>query len=137
MTDAEIIDLFTDAEQSEAAAPLTSRAKDYTKHCQHERIELARDNRRAYCKDCGEERDLFDVLVRFAGRYEYYVESWKTAKREAETSRAQLEEVLRQERNAKSRLRAARGKQGLRACGNYGCKALIDIAASKVDDEDD
>lgn len=132
MTDGEVIELFTAADRARQNAPLTTKPPDYgKKFCRHERIDLARDNRRAYCRDCGEERDLFDVLERFASRFEHYIATLKEAQRSAKAAREELADLMRQERNAKARVRKANAKQGLKSCERPFCRYLVDIEASR------
>ena len=104
---AEVIELFSTVDQAEQNAPIATRrrnpAEPYCGH--HGGIDLVRGNRRAYCRDCGREIDCFEALQKLAGTWERYVEAWKRAKREAEAAGARLEELKRQERNIKARIR--------------------------------
>lgn len=75
------------------------------RYCRHLRTELEETSRRVYCADCEEELDAFDVLVTLAHEFERYESARDEAKRLAKQARKGLDELLRQERNAKARLR--------------------------------
>lgn len=102
---ADIVELYSTADQAEHNAPLRQRKRDPARsRCLHKRVELERANRRAYCCACGDELDCFEVLSGVAGNWQDHVNAWKHANREATAARARLAEMKRQENNAKSRL---------------------------------
>ena len=73
-------------------------------------IELRDVQRRAYCKTCGVEVDLFDYVKRLASDWMWMSQRYRQAERRTRESEARLVEALRLERNAKGRLRTAREK---------------------------
>lgn len=113
MDGGEVIRIHPGAEKLEHDAPVTTRPRDRSKgFCQHARVELDTDVRRVYCRDCGDEVPAFDHLLWLARHFERYVSRVKEAKREAEMRERSLEEVKREERNAKARLRRVRSRLG-------------------------
>lgn len=121
---AEIIELFSTAEKAKQNAPvIDGKRKPY---CAHDRVELDSTNRRAYCRDCKDEVDVFDFLLRLSQNFRVYVDSWQHANREAKAATARLEELKRQERNIKSRIRAGAKKLDLKRCDRaYFCEHLV------------
>ena len=103
--DAEVVELFPDAEAIDHDQPLRLVRKEG--FCSHRRVELVSDSRRVFCRDCAAEVDAFDALLDIARVPERYIESRKAAKREARRAHSELDEVKRELRNAKARLRRA------------------------------
>lgn len=101
---ADIVALFPDSDTLDHERPLHSKDREY-RGCFHHRTELDGDGHRAYCKDCGVERPLWDVLNQLAREPERYVSSRKALAREEKRLRDKVEELKRQERNVKGRLR--------------------------------
>lgn len=132
---AEIIELFTTADKAREATPITKGPRK--PYCAHDKITLDDRNRRAYCRECKDEIDLFDFSMRLCGRWEACIESWKRADREAKAARARLEELKREERNIKARIRAGAKKLDLKRCDSVmRCGALVLANPDeKADDE--
>lgn len=68
-------------------------------------VELRDTQRRAYCKTCGIEVDIFDYLHRLAQDWAWVVQRYRDATNRAKRAEARLEEALRLERNARGRLK--------------------------------
>lgn len=115
--DAQIIQLRPGLEELERDALIREKEKE-RRYCPHKRIELDDEVRRVYCRDCSEEVPAFDALENFRRRFDRYVSLLREAKAEAAYRKRVVEELKREERNAKSRLRAVRAK--LRAAGVDG-----------------
>lgn len=83
--------------------PLVRRPRD--RRCSHnQRFEVSETTRRVYCGDCDQEVDAIDVLLNLARRRERLVHAAKSAKAEARRVEARLEDLKREERNARARL---------------------------------
>lgn len=80
--------------------------------CRHKRVRLT-EARRVYCRDCKREVPAFDVLDDLAHDWERYMHTREDAQARSKTAQANLTELLRLERNAKARVRAA-GKKAPR-----------------------
>lgn len=74
--------------------------------CSHKRVRLS-EARRVYCRDCKREVPAFDVLEDLAHDWERYMHTREDAQKRSKTAQANLIELLRLERNAKSRVRSA------------------------------
>lgn len=110
---ADVRELFPDADRLEHEAPYRTKEKDG--RCRHyqDRYELDEDSRRAFCRDCGEEVEAFTVLLRLCREPERYMRHLRAVKRELRAREQSLEELRREERNAKARVRRARAVDGL------------------------
>jgi hypothetical protein len=75
------------------------------RRCLHRRFVLDAAAHKVLCRDCEAEIDPWGALDRIAREPERWVEQRKTAEREARRVRANLDELLRLERNAKARKR--------------------------------
>lgn len=73
--------------------------------CQHRLIRLDRDAHRAFCRDCNLEVDPFAFLLRLCGEWQRWAAFRVEAERRAKAAHARLEETLRLERNARSRVK--------------------------------
>jgi hypothetical protein len=73
--------------------------------CPHHHTVLDAEPRRVTCDDCGREVDAFDVLHEIARGWERFNEGRREAERRSEVAQANLDELLRAERNAKARRR--------------------------------
>lgn len=111
---ADIVELFPNVEKADHDAPLTRKARDRGKFCNHKRLELNDENRRVYCRECGDEVPAFDALMDLTHNWERYVYARKEAARAAERARKEQAEAERKERNAKARLRRL-AKKGVNA----------------------
>lgn len=105
---ADIIPLRPSREAIENDAPL--RSKEARSYCRHRRFEMDEDARRVYCRDCEEEVPAFDVLEIYRREFDMWMRRLKEARREAKLREENLAEIMRQEANAKSRLRRAEAK---------------------------
>lgn len=70
-------------------------------------IRLNEQNRRIYCKTCGEELDMFEYVATLARDWSWIASAHSTAVEKRKRAEKRLDEVLRQERNAKGRLKNA------------------------------
>lgn len=102
--DAEVIPLRP--ELAEGDAPVRTRPRP--PFCAHRSTELDVEARRVYCRTCGREVPAFDAMLELAREFERWLEQRDAAKREARRYQAELEDVKRELRNAKSRRRAQR-----------------------------
>lgn len=108
---ADLIELFPakTGEQSDEEAPVRTRDRDPDERfCRHHRVELHQEARRVYCVDCKRETPAFDQLVKLAGEWESYKHHRDHARTDAKRAQERLDDIKRQEANAKSRLRSAR-----------------------------
>jgi hypothetical protein len=109
---ADLIELFPGkkGEQSDQEAPVRTCGRDLEAEpsCRHMRVELHHESRRVYCVDCGREVPAFDHLIKLAGEWEKYKHHRDRARADAKRAQARLDDIKRQEANAKSRLRSGR-----------------------------
>lgn len=108
----DVVVLFPSAEATEAAAPLRKRPRDWDRprpdcHGRHTRCELDQDEHRVYCRDCKAEVTAFDALARLADDFERYVTTRRAAAAEVRRLEKRAEDLKREERNTKARLRRA------------------------------
>jgi hypothetical protein len=87
--------------------PLRRRRDQQPRFCRHKSLELDTEARRVYCVDCDQEVPAFDALLNFERYYDRYVSTCRRAQREAEAAEERLEELKREERNTKARIRRA------------------------------
>jgi hypothetical protein len=71
-------------------------------------IKLNQVNRRIYCKTCGEELDMFEYIEQLARDWAWTTSTHRSAVEKRKVAEKRLDEVLRQERNAKARLKNAK-----------------------------
>lgn len=100
---AEIVELFPDRDLTDDDAPIRRDPK--TSFCRHHKTRLDRDARRIYCRECDAEVDSFTVIDRLVADSETWIRHRKEAERRARAAQTRLEEILRLERNARSRLK--------------------------------
>ena len=105
--DAEILPLFPEAEEGDE--PLTKRPQ--AGHCWHRTFSLDMEARRVYCRKCGREVPAIEALDTFAKEYTRHIDHRDRAKREANTEREKLEDLKRQVRNEKAKLRRLERKR--------------------------
>jgi hypothetical protein len=109
--DGNIVQLYPTKDQADESAPVKSREGDpKQRYCRHHHVELDREARRVYCRACSVEVPAFDFLEELSRDFSRHVTAREEAERRATVARENLDELLREERNAKSRLRAARQK---------------------------
>src|SRR5579862_4512772 len=84
-------------------APVVRRPR--AKFCRHHRFQLDGGSRRVYCGDCEQEVDAYEALDIMANMFERVNGRYKRAAIEARRIEVRLEELKRQERNAKARVR--------------------------------
>lgn len=73
--------------------------------CTHRKVRLDTEARRVFCRKCNREVDPFTIIQRWAGDWTY-ITNWRVeAERRRLRADERLEEVLRLERNARSRLK--------------------------------
>lgn len=113
---AEVIPLRPGQDAEDDSRPLDSGERVPTPFCVHDLVSLDREAERVYCRHCGREVPAFKALLRFALDWESHILRRKETERRARVAQANLEELLRDERNAKSRQRTRRRKEpdGLR-----------------------
>lgn len=104
--EAEIVSLFPEAEEGDE--PLTKRPKQG--FCWHRKFSLDGEAQRVYCRDCGREVPAFEALDTFAKEYQRHIDHRERAKREANSEQEKLEDVKRQVRNEKAKLRRLKAK---------------------------
>ena len=79
-------------------------------HCGHYQKTVDRDKRAVTCRKCDAVLDPIAVLLDLAHGWERYAFAFDAAKQKTQQAHDRLDEVLRQERNAKARLRRLKGK---------------------------
>jgi hypothetical protein len=99
------VELRVIAGEAEEDAPVKVRRRE--RFCRHHRFQLDATARRVYCGDCEGEIDAFDALKILADMFERVNGRYKHASAEAKRVEARLQELKRQERNAKARVRRA------------------------------
>jgi hypothetical protein len=104
----EVVDLFKGAEKSDHAAPVRDKETERQRYCGHRRVELDKQARRVYCRECGVEVPAFDFLESLSNEWHRMVDARKEARRLADLSKDRLADLERREANCKSRLRTAR-----------------------------
>jgi hypothetical protein len=104
---APVVRLFPDGDELDDDRPLatTPRPKTYCSHWPAGNVELNPETRRCHCRKCGREVAAFDVLEDLAREWERYISGRKEAQRRWRAAETRLEDLLRQERNAKARAR--------------------------------
>ena len=90
-----------------ASDPLT---REETAHCNHRRFNLNTESRRVYCRSCKQEIDPFTALLVFTNEWTYYKDTLEREQAELKKTRERLDDLKRQERNAKARLTRAKRK---------------------------
>lgn len=73
--------------------------------CEHLHVRLDDTAHRVYCRDCDAEVDAYDFLTRLQGEWQRWVNCRKSAETQARHAQERLDELLRQEKNAKARMR--------------------------------
>jgi hypothetical protein len=101
---AEIIELRPGQDADDDSRPIARKERTYAP-CRHAAIRLDADVRRAYCRECDQEVPCFDYLMGLAGRWERFIAARREAERRMRVAQANLDELLRDERNAKARRR--------------------------------
>ena len=66
--------------------------------------------RRVTCRECGKELDPFDCLLEVAQQHERTAARLSALKAEAETTRKRLDNLLREEANARARVKRLQDK---------------------------
>ncbi len=145
---ADVIELRPGQDAADDDRHMVTKRKTYGP-CRHKRITLDRDVQRAYCRRCDVEVPLFDYLVSLAEGWERFISERREAARRMEVARANLAELLADERRAKARRRTWRkhepeAVQHLRAlaglCGQLAGRGhpVVDSALTYLrgDDED-
>jgi hypothetical protein len=113
---ADVVSIHKDRDLQDDDRPLFSdRARQQQEaeratFCPHRRYELDDEKHRVFCRDCKREVDAYAVLHDLARAPERYIGSRREAQRRSKIATGNLEDLLRQERNAKARLRRARTK---------------------------
>lgn len=104
MTDelAPVVPIHPDRDLVDDDTPVQADRKS---HCVHRKVRLDQDAHRVFCRECDAEVDPFAFLLRLAGDGDRYTRHRKEAHRRAVAAQTRLEEVLRLERNARSRLK--------------------------------
>lgn len=76
-----------------------------SRRCDHRQTRFSKASRRLICLKCGEEVDAFDVVLKLAADRERLDQQREHVIRGCRMGEARLAEILRQERNAKARMR--------------------------------
>lgn len=79
--------------------------KQHGKPCAHRLAWLNHEQRELRCRNCDALLDPFDFLVKLANDADHWVKTRKKAERQAHEAKARLEDLLRQEKNARARIR--------------------------------
>jgi hypothetical protein len=101
-TGGKVIDLGKVRAEVKDPGPFIRRKRG--KYCSHLSVLVNGEQRVVTCRACGADLDPIAVVLSFAHEWERYEASINVQKSEAERRLVSLEEVKRQERNAKSRL---------------------------------
>jgi hypothetical protein len=101
---AEIIELRPGQDRADDDRHMVREPRKYGQ-CRHKKIRLDEQQRRAYCRDCETEVPAFDYLWTLAFDWEQFIQGRQEAERRMKVARANLDELHRDERNAKSRRR--------------------------------
>lgn len=80
--------------------------------CYHQYFILDNEKREVTCRKCGVVVDAFDALVTVSLDWTQYVSNQKMCREESDKAAARLEELKRQERNARARLKRLEQKGG-------------------------
>lgn len=103
---ADIIRLFPEQDEHDAAQPGAKGALGAEqKHCRHARVWVHGVSRKVTCRDCDAEIDAFTIVMRWTQDWDRIVAWRKEADRRATATGNRLSELLRLERNARTRLR--------------------------------
>lgn len=107
-TGGKVIDLGKVRAEIKELGPFIRRKRG--KYCSHLSVLVNGEQRRVTCQSCDADLDPIAVVLSFAHEWERYETSINANKGEAKRRFEALEEVKRQETNAKSRLRGLRKK---------------------------
>lgn len=99
----QVYPLFRDSEEIDREQPVTLNPQGG--HCLHRTSRLDVDARRVYCRKCNVELDPFTVLNEVAHEYERHRVGVEHAKREHRCLLQAVDELKREERNVKARIR--------------------------------
>lgn len=99
---ASVVPIHPDRDLGDDDAPV--QAADQSP-CAHRKVKLDQDAHRVICRECDQEVDPFAFLLRLASDWERYARHRREAERRANAAHARLDEILRLERNARSRLK--------------------------------
>lgn len=112
----EVISFPSRDEDDERANALPVRRVPWPqdKKCEggHRRAWVAAEARKVTCRDCGAELDPFDFLLKLTEKPEQITRTIKDLRGRKEYLARSVEELTRQERNAKSRVRRWQAKAG-------------------------
>lgn len=108
MTGSKVVELRPGIRVEDEARPVKSGERG--PFCLHLRTELDGVARRVRCRDCKREVDAFEVLEALARDWERWIAGRDAAETRARGAEANLERILRLERNGKARLRSLRKK---------------------------
>jgi hypothetical protein len=87
-------------------APLTIDRKRF---CPHHHTRLEPNSRRVFCRDCGDELDAYEVLSNIAHDGDRIEQHRDQLRNQVASLEARVEELKREERNAKGRKRRRAG----------------------------
>jgi len=79
--------------------------------CHHRRFNIDTSSRRVYCRDCGQEVDALSALMVFTTEWSHFESGLERMRSQKEELSARVEELKREERNAKARLARAKHKE--------------------------
>lgn len=123
--------LFRNAEEVDREQPVTLNPE--SRRCTHRTSRLDVNARRVYCRKCNVELDPFTVLDQFAREYEHHREGVETVRRERKRLSAVVEELKREERNVRARIKRREPKNPAAATisvwRNHEGRTREDIAA--------
>lgn len=99
-------------EREDALDALPVRTKQEHGACKHRGTWVSESARTLMCRKCGVPVDPIDALVRLARNREFYANQARWLRGDVERLSREVDELKRQERNAKSRIRSARRRRG-------------------------
>lgn len=102
---AEVIELRPGQDSEDDARHIVRERRKLT-GCRHGKVRLDPDARRVYCRGCDLEIPAYDYIVTLAADWERYIANRREAERRMKVAHAHLSDLLRDERNAKSRRRS-------------------------------
>lgn len=98
-----------DAPVREKRDPNAPRSR--TRQCEHHETDIIPETRRLVCRKCGELVDPFDFLLKLAQEDGRWRAARDAAEREARLAKKRVEDLIREEHNAKGRLRRMRAQE--------------------------
>lgn len=98
----EKLDAIARHAEPETALPLEP---EYDGFCAHRKARINAGMRRLTCRECDAALDPFDFLVKLSTDAQQWVSTRREIEQRARAAKIRLEDLLRQERNARNRLK--------------------------------